>query len=450
MNLKIKTDLPRKVIKIFLSALLLISLIKLSNLQINFNLFCKLRSIDVFDFGVIVFSFIFLRMFWHHKTFKDKNIIFLIYPFLSLLTLIFFIIIGTNNLSLKYSSNIDAYRIFGGSCYMFLTGVFIYLSNYMKKIEVYSLIFRLIWSFAFIFLLIYILIRFFNYQPLLYGEGTPALFYPFDSPNQAGVFLLILLFLALGFCVFLKRTSDFIILCPIFSLAGFQTGSRTYGVLYFLFLFFLIFMLFLRFLQRYKIYHRELFNILFALLFSAILVLSFNDKTSSRPFSLLGSSFSEIVFKGADSFRMETNVLWGRLDELKLGTTPTKSTLQCTSKSEKADISIAKKADISNAKKADLSKPDLHNIFLEFFVFGGVYALVAYLLFISSLIYFSISLILENMNSLRSSFLKLTLFASLLCIFAFQYSNPVFGLKFTWLFYGSIIGLFLNSRNKLI
>ena len=440
MNLKIKTDLWCKVIKIFLSALLLISLVEVSNLKISFNLFCKLRSIDVIDFVFIVFSFIFLRRFWLQKIPLDKKLIFLIYPFLSLLTLIFFIIIGKNNLGLKYSSNIDAYRIFGGSCYMFLTGVFIYLSNYMKKIEVYSLIFRLIWSFAFIFLVIYILIRFFNYQPLLYGEGTPALFYPFDSPNQAGVFLLILLFLALGFCVFLKRTSDFIILCPIFSLAGFQTGSRTYGVLYFLFLFFLIFMLFLRFLQRYKIYHRELFNILFALLFSAILVLSFNDKTSSRSFSLLGSSFSEIVFKGADSFRMETNFLWGRLD--KFGKTLTKSTFQCTSKFEKADI--------SNAKKADLSKPDLHNIFLEFFVFGGVYALVAYLLFISSLIYFSISLILENMNSLRSSFLKLTLFASLLCIFAFQYSNPVFGLKFTWLFYGSIIGLFLNSRNKLI
>ena len=449
MNLKIKTDLRRKVKKIFLWCLFLFSIYLLSNVKVKFNLFCKVRSIDIIDFGFIFFTFFILRKFLSKNIFKDKNLIFLIYPSLSLLALIFFISIGPDDSGSNYSKSIDAYRIAGGFCYMFLTGILIYPVTYKKKIEIFSIIYLVICIFAFIFLGVYILIRFFNFQPLLIGEGTPALFFPFDSPNQAAVFLLILLFLALGLCVFLKRTSDFIILCPIFSLAGFQTGCRTYCVLYFLFLFLLISILFLRFLERYKIYYRELLNILFALLFTATLVLLFNDKISSRSFSVLGGSFSEIVFKKADLYRSKTNFLWGRLDNLKFDVTPINSTpiysnliksipsfFQCTSNSEKVDISN--------------SKGDLHNIFLEFFVFGGVFALASYLLFISSLIYFSISLIIVNMNSLRFSFLKLTFLASIFCIFAFQYSNPIFGLKFTWIIYGFIIGLFLNSRNKLI
>ena len=427
-----------------MGALFLSILIKLSNFDIKINLFCNLRSINFVSFGIIVYSFIFLGRFWSHKIFRDKSLIFLIYPFLSLLAVIFFTSKGTDDPSLKYSKNIDAYRIIAGSYFMFLTAVIIYFHNYIIK-DVYSFIYRVIWSFAVIYLVAYILIRFFNYQPLLYGEGTPALFFPFDSPNQAAVLLLILLFLALGLCVFLKKTVDFIILCPIFSLAGFQTGSRTYGLIYFLLFSFLILTLFMRFLQRHKIYYRELLNILFAILFTAILVISFNDRISSRTFSLFGNSLSEIIFKSSDSYRYKTNVLWGKSDDLKFDLTPfyvNFFSTQC--------ISNSKKDDISNSKKVYLGNPDLHNVFLEFFVFGGVYALAGYLLFISSLIYFSISLILLNFNSLRLFFLKFTYLACLLCVFAFQYTNPIFGLKFIWLLYGFIIGMFLISKNKLI
>lgn len=447
MNLIIKTKLQRKAIKIFLNFLFLCFILLESNFDVKFDFFCQARRVDALHFGFIVFSFLVLHKNWRLNNFKDKNLIFLIYPFLPLLALIFFISIGPYASSLIYSKNIDAYRIIGGSFYMIITGLFIFsiTYNHKKNIEIYRSIYSIICLLAVIFLVVYILIRFFNFQPLLYGEGTPALFFPFDSPNQAAVFLLTLLFLALGLCVFLKRTSDFIILCPIFSLAGFQTGSRTYGFLYFLFLLLLIVILFMRFIQRYKIYHRELFNILLALIFSSILVLVFNDKTSSRPFSLIGVSFSEIIFKSVDPFRMKTNLLWGSLNTLKFDISVNKinlSTFQCRSNSEEADI--------SNVKKAYLDKPDLHNVFLEFFVFGGVYGLAGYLLFISSLIFFSFSLIIKNINSFRLSFLKITFFASLLSIFAFQSTNPIFTLRFTWVLYGLIIGFFLNSRNKLI
>jgi hypothetical protein len=251
----------------------IISLIKLSEFHVTFDMFCKHRSIDLIDLGFIFFSFLHLCLFPPLKMLKNKNIIFLIYPFLSLLALIFFLGLGTDNSIFNYSKNIDTYRIIGRSCLMFLTGILIYsaIPDSKKKTEIYSTIYSLICSFAVIFLVVFILIRFFNYQPLLYGEGSPALSFPFDSPNQAAILLLILFFLALGFCVFFKKTADFIILCPIFSLAGFQTGSRAYGLLFFLFLFLLIFILFLRFLQRHKFYLQELYNILFALLLSAIL-----------------------------------------------------------------------------------------------------------------------------------------------------------------------------------
>jgi hypothetical protein len=181
------------------------------------------------------------------------------------------------------------------------------------------------------------------------------------------------------------------------------------------------------------------------------LVLSFNDGTPSRAFSLLGVSFSDIALKKVDSYRANTNFLWARPYNLKFDVTTIKNsffTFQCTSNSEKVDRSNAKGTKIDNLYLS--GNADLHNTFLEFYVFGGVYALAAYLLFMGSLIYFSISLIVVNMNLLRPSFLKFTFLASLLSVFAFNFTHPIFGLKFTWVFYGFIIGFFLKFKNKLI
>ena len=338
---------------------------------------------------------------------------------------------------------IRVYLLIGLSAFMALSSFA--LIKFNEK-EIVKLVFWYTLGMSAFFFVHYLLVneRIFNFTYLFYGEGTPFLHLPFLSPVQAGLFGVIILLLGVGTTLVYGRLYLLYFLVPAMTLAIAQTGSRSVMLVYvyswlgFMFLVFINRRLYRGQVKRYA-KHFTLVTVIASLLL--FVLPGFSNKRaieffSESPISLLRGS-PDKSFRGP---------LWAlSLSELR------KIVLEGKDKAgiETKAIDVSLKGEVGNLKNIAL-----HNAYLDFLVYGGVSALVTFIIFLG-LLCIQLGLLVWRKRKSEYYPLYTAIFMALMAIIVEFYANTILQIRYIWVFFGLVLALVIidehsNIRKKTI
>ena len=324
---------------------------------------------------------------------KNKMSVF-IRKILSILHVLFplFILILSYLLLTFDSSNylIDPYLLQGSAIFMIFS--FLLLSKYQEN-KIIKFVFKYVLINAFLFLVIYLCTITKVSHIFIYGEGTPALHFPFNSPNQAALFASVLLMLGVGSALTLGKHKLVYIIIPVMLVVISQTGSRS--IMYMLAITWIIFLI----LIKKKFQHIYL---ILGTVLSVMLFFLFTDRQGLRSITFFKSSLPSLITGTSDPWRMKA---W---------------------------------AMHSNVQTS------VHNIYIDFFIDGGIYVLAIFIIFLLSLIVPLLFAIWRNRNSKNYPF-YLSMGLAFFIILGSLYSNPILHLRFIWVFWGSGMAMIYNN-----
>ena len=322
---------------------------------------------------------------------------------------------------------------------------------------------------------------------LYYADYSAFLHWPFPNPNHSGIYSVVL-FLLLSAVVIIKDKLTYLyFLIPIMSLIILQTGSRA---LAFVSLaawlgFVLLFAFSNNKISRLNVF----FHFLAVSLISIAIIMSISNYPTNRALGIFDYNLTSILAGDVDNdIRKE----WWGSNMKRRSNVPSQISGGADSKNitldEKVkntifnydlasilsgDADIRKKwlikhmassrsIEVLNESEtvlplekaeilpAGIHYKSLHNVYLDFKVYGGAVPYYAFLLFIFILSLQFFILVYKKRKS-RYYPLYFASFISMIVIFSMFYAHPLFGVRYIWVFLGFIISLLvINSRKAVI
>jgi hypothetical protein len=300
-----------------------------------------------------------------------------------------------------------AFRLVGLGMVMLIS--FLMLTKYSID-KIMEFISRYVLIFVVLFLLSYISTRILDAYGLLVKDPIYAAYglFPFEG-HQSGLFGIFILMLAVG--VFLTNRKHYMLywVVPIMFLVIAQEGSRTNNLLlvYTWIGFWVLFFAQEKFLLKKKLLG-ALHLILCTYLTIIILFLNFNS-VMKRSFSYLTVSPIYLLF-GADDVRKE---LWSHLSPYKEGVVM-----------------------------------GTHNIYLDYFYYNGIFALMLFILFLFSLLISALIVLWRNRTSKNYPF-YLAVCPIVLIVMGDLYVNTHIAVRFIWAFFGLVMALWYIDNKEL-
>ncbi len=302
------------------------------------------------------------------------------------------------------------YLLFGLIAYM-LMPYLIFFKYSEKKILVHLMHYIVIMS-VFI-LIVYAITRFYPLKTFMYGEGTPALNFPYGSPNQAALFVVLNFFLGLGVILALRKFYFLYFFVPVMVLATFQTGSRSMAILLVAGVLTFILLVLFQWIYSKKCPWRELLNFLIGVVLAVFTLFLTLDTQSKRAISIFDSIFSNVAFEKIDPYRYRVNKLW-------------------------------KWSDVREAEPKVELREGAHNAYLDIRLNWGKLSLISFIIFLLALFFSLMSLLWHKRRSTNYPLYGALLIGSGVVIGAI-YVNPLLHLKFIWIFFGVSISFLLNK-----
>jgi hypothetical protein len=270
------------------------------------------------------------------------------------------------------------------------------------------------------FVIVYVITRFLLWRPFIYGEGTPALNFPFGSPSHVALLLSLMLIIGVGAALALKRYSLLYFIIPALVLEIFQTGTRSIAALlaaggasFFL-------LILLRGLLTGTSAKRELLHLLLSAALAIIALFATLDAQGERALSIFKFSPVEVASGKADDYRGK---LWG------------KAYAKLTS-----DAKATEELPMMENKVYGM-----HNAYLDFWLNWGGGSAVSFMFFLLMMLYSATKLSWDN-RSEPHYYLYAALLICLGIVLGAIYANPLLHLKFVWVLFGLIISLQLKDR----
>lgn len=273
--------------------------------------------------------------------------------------------------------------------------------------------------------------RWTSLEAFLYSE-TPALHFPFSSPNQMALFAMIHLILGVGVILSRQRSALMYLVMPLMILIILQTGSRSITLLSAAGLLAMIGVAAV--MAIHGVTRRRMLLHLLGSLFLAgsIAVFSIADldnmqDPNARAVSVFKNDMQRLLLGKADDYRGRT---WSMI-----------------LKRVQSAARDGKKSRQDDAVVIQGSEGGAHNAYLDLLLNWGHASLAAFLLFLAGLA----AVLLRTLWRERRS-VHLPLYASILIAFGGAlgaiYSNPLLHLKFLWIFFGSILALAAINRRR--
>jgi len=378
--------------------------------------FLGVRSISITDISFIMAGCIFVV-----SCFKDgraKELIkmalsfwYILLPLFSLVLLYLVLPLNSGNFE------INSYLLAG--CSIFLVISFLLLSKYPED-EIVMFVFRYGLISVFFFLLMLICLFTLRFPPFYYGDGTPALHFPFNSPGQAAVFGSVILMLSVGSILALGKNKLLYVVVPIMAVAIPQTGSRsvTWLLVNAWIVFLLLYFLYEKFILNKK--PLQSIHLVLCTVLSIIFLSVFAyDTQFLRSVSLFNTPIRELVSGAPDARREE---MWK---------TPFQARPICSK------ISVT------------ATQGSLHNIYLDLLASGGVLSLALFSIFLFSLLMPLLMAIGRKKASKNYPF-YLSIGLTFFIILGGLYSNPFLHLRFIWVFWGLVMAILYQKNPRTV
>lgn len=284
----------------------------------------------------------------------------------------------------------------------------------VKKILAYLMHYIFITSFF--ILLVYAITRFYPFKIFMYGEATPALNFPFGSPNQAALFVVLNFFLGIGVVLALRKFYFLYFFVPVMVLAVFQTGSRSMAILLVAGGVAFILLILFQWIYSKKCPWRELINLLISLVLAAFMLFLTLDAQKERAISIFNSSFSNVVSGKIDPYRYSINKRW-----------------------KWSDVLVVE-------PKVEL-REGAHNAYLDLLLNWGKLSFISFIVFLLVLLFSLMSLLWHKRISTNYPLYSALLIGVGVIIGAI-FVNPLLHLKFIWIFFGVSISFLLNKYSN--
>jgi hypothetical protein len=408
--------------KILLKTLLLISFIAIlftEQRTISYHL-GGVRTISLGDIFFLMIGFLFFL-----KTVRTKGTHFIIKNFflLKYFWLSFLLWFLSLYLTPQVGGGlISPYQLFGLGCFMFFS--FNMMSEFPENESV-----RFVFNYALLssvlFFIAYLLMRVKSYPLFMYGEGTPAMRFFFNSPNQFGYIGTIILLIGTGAIIVLKRSRFLYFFVPVMILSVVQTGSRSVFCL--MVIGWLIFLIF-SFLQKNK---KIVLHLILSTLLSVMILCLTPDVVNLR-----GISFLSKIYQNRNTSKKAIEILalddkwrqqeWGEAVVKRLSNSPKVS---------------------DQRKMPVVSQVSLHNVYLDFFCYSNLFSFLLFIIFLFSMVIPLLRIARKNTDSKNHLFYAAICLSFFIILGAF-YSNPVLELRYIWVFFGFAMAIVFVHDSK--
>ncbi len=350
-----------------------------------------------------------------------------------------------NGLCIALLLAFSGYSIFyweGGAINAFLilgvTLLFLILVILLGFLDRHTFLRLLLWvgsgSVAF-FLIISFLTNYLNVDFLLYGEGTPYLYWPQHSPSQLGVFFLAGMYVTVSASLAADKPVLLYLFVPAFVVLIMQTGSRAMGYLTLsAWTVFAIGVLVNRVLFRPK------GGLAVTMLISVTMVSTLAtwltySLASSRALEFVGTPVLNVASGSGDQWRNER---WSNVEKTNNSTTvnvPAEETPTVTEQSaEPTNTSVATEIAPTSEDKVvnKLDTASYHNVYLDILYGGGPIALLLFSLFLVTALLIRAWDVFKARGS-DTFDEKFALLISILTLAACLYSHPLFHVRYIWI-----------------
>ena len=341
--------------------------------------------------------------------------------FLFSLPIVMMVLLYSNQSALiNVTQSLPRFTLVGLAIYMVMTSLVI---KRIPKIDLLRYLLGCELAVATLYLFVFIFTRL-SWSTFIYGEGTPALNFPFGSPNQAALFLALNLILGIGTALTLRKYLLLYYLTPIMIVGVFQTGSRSVTALLILGLAGLQSCILLRGMLINRFPKREIAHLILSTVFAGVCLFGLLDAQGTRALSVFGYNPVEIASGKMDSYRSEA---WNRAIETTSSYTDISGGIYCPSPCE---------------------AQGLHNAYLDLWLNWGVLSLASFLIFLLVMLYCSGTLAWRSRDEIDFP-IHAGLLVGVVLVAAAIYGNPLLHLKFVWVFFGIIISFqFIGNMKR--
>ena len=415
---------------------------------INYHL-CGSRSASPIDFIVLSGGAFFLVM-QVKKTGGNYLLrqIFSLWYFLLPIALMAFLYTDQSALS-DVKPSFTRYLLLGLTVYMLLSGLA--LARYPeKKILAYLMVYILIVTVF--FLVVYVFTRFYPLKSFMYGMGTPSLNFPFESPNQTALFMLLNLILGVGVVLVLRKFYFLYLIVPVMVLGVFQTGSRSLAMLLIMGGVAFILLILFQWIYSKICPWRESINLLLSVALATAALFLTMDAQSERALSIFNFNLVEIANGKVDNYRDNANKLWRSGSGLKSEITEG-SIEKGTCWSDLWDKPVVEPMVVEPMVVEPMVVEPMvalnggaHNAYLDLWLNWGKLSFASFLVFLL-VMFFSLMSLLWHKRTATSYPLYGALLIGMGVIVGAIYANPLLHLKFVWVFFGLIISFLLTRHS---
>lgn len=296
------------------------------------------------------------------------------------------------------------------------------------------------------------------WKPFLYGEGTPALHFPFGSPSQAALFMLLNLILGIGAALALKKHYLLYYMTPILFIGTFQTASRSISYLLVIGLAGFLLLILLRGLISKRFPWREITHMLLSTVLAVVCLFSTLDSQGIRALTIFAYSPEEIASGKIDGYRSE---IW-RQELTKLFVNENSAINSYYGFGEVQGLHnnsainlhyrFGELRELHNNGATDSHyRPGeargLHNAYLDIWLNWGIWSFLSFLVFVFFMLYLAIKSVWGNRNETDFP-LYAALLSGVVVVVGAIYGNPLLQLKFVWIFFGLAVTLYLREIHK--
>ena len=309
-------------------------------------------------------------------------------------------------------NSIPLYTLLGVSAVMVLS--FFVLSRYSGN-DILNFIYKYSLIITFLFLLICLSARLFDYHVVYQGVDTAKLHFPYIfRPYQAATLGAVTLILGTSAAVILGKSRVLYFMVPVMTLAIANTGSRS--------VMWLLTVIWVLMSGYYAIFAWNMQphlktgfrHIVASTALPGVLLLLFMNDQTRRAFSFLTIAPLDLLTAAADAPRHE---MW---------------------------LSALKSYFYGTPLNPGIVGSSTHNVYLDILVNGGFVALVLFVVFVGLMVFSVARMAIRDHASLNHP-LYVALGMSLLLIAGEFYVNPMVHLPFVYVFFGLVLAILSNK-----